>query len=157
MPHKFLGKEGHKKTQKKENDGFYTSSSVCAEEEKVLPFTLTTPYSQNGRHHQKHQCRSRLVTGGPWALPGVRSGWVRHSSLALNGDWQRTFYILWSFFYPTAISPANPRPGSAETAVAAAQAPCTQHAHTPTINVTGPAKGGQPHLQGSSEGQSSPK
>lgn len=47
----------------------------------------------------KNTSRSRLVD---WRSLGPPRPWVwlsktANSSLALNGDWQRTFYILWSF------------------------------------------------------------
>lgn len=119
--------------------------------------TTDTPHSENGRCHQKHQCSSKLVDWRSMGPPKARV-WLSKTQ-QFGTKWRLTEDILHSLklFYPTAILPPSPRPCSTEMAVAEVQAPRTQHAHTATTNMHGRTKGAQPHLQGGSEGQSSPK
>lgn len=96
MPYEFLGKEVHEKTEKEENVGFHTMSSICAD------LVITQHGSKMEEATKTATMRAGWWAGNSQALPGLGSGWVGHTSSTLNGDRLATehstlFYILCSF------------------------------------------------------------
>lgn len=111
--------------------------------------------------------RAGWWAGNSWALPGLGSGWVGHTSFALNGDRLATehstlFYILCSFFYPTDSLPPGPWPLQLQRKL---HAPTTLHTCVSMHTHPPPTRGASPRMGtlickaiwGCLEGQSSPK